>query len=78
METVYVEKPVEKAVFVEVPKVIRHFVEPERAVVNRVISCGPVSTNSEELERVVPLYEQEISTMNQEISELHKNIKLHQ
>jgi len=45
-----VEKPVEKIVFVDVEKIIKQFVEPERAVVNRVISCGPTNCKCDDEE----------------------------
>lgn len=39
VETIVVEKPVDKLVFVDIEKRVKEFIQPQRAVVNRVISC---------------------------------------
>jgi len=39
VETIVVEKPVDKLVFVDIEKRVKEFVQPQRAVVNRILSC---------------------------------------
>ena len=68
----------EKTVFVEVPTTIRHFVQPERSVVNRVVTCAPAGDCScEEMDRVIPAFQQEINRMDEEVTSLHKNVDLY-
>ena len=39
VQTIYVDRPLPKTQLVEVEKVVRHFVQPERPIINRIIEC---------------------------------------
>ena len=75
VETIVVEKPVDKLVFVNIEKRIKEFVQPERAVVNRVISCEPSKNcNCNDNEEEVYGYKTELANMQNYASSLEENM----